>query len=587
MRMLDLTNQDLKNKLAEAQDFVVINSRPAQGSLADELSASSRRGQAKPHSDSLVSRDSDEESGDESPKKMVKKLKRQLSFLEEQKNGKIAGLQERLADMRENEIKLSETLAEMEMTEKKLKAKLALYESSEVTVEKMLKYQDKIHELRTSQESLLDQLETMESQEESLQERLEETERRLKGKIVTLEVEMKNLKQKELKENGLVAKEPEALEGGAVLGLKLRKADDGQLMFERANTIPEVSQGLTRKELFSICGKLVGHYPKAGWLRVACSYVKRHAEGDSWDDYVGDGIRDRMKEIVEEVRKNYPVKGVWRVPKSDSGTVWCDASDLAMGVVLEIGGTEVEDASWMRKKEYNQKCDELEVANGQFNEKFTQMETDKMEVVAFWKRQEEAKTDELADLNDRYIGLQQTRDKEREQYELQIQQQRNEYQEMKDQLTSENMILGGKLAALEEFKVQKEDLMAKFAIMEEELKKKDQDHKENIYNLKKKAVMSAPPAEGDCGDGRVQIGEEVWVRPGVACCTTRWGRGIVTGVNSANNIEVDGVPRHILDVRPVAEVPEGLTANVEEDEIRRYPRRDRHAPTWMRDYVSE
>ena len=50
--------------------------------------------------------------------------------------------------------------------------------------------------------------------------------------------------------------------------------------------------------------------------------------------------------------------------------------------------------------------------------------------------------DEIADLNDRYIGLQQTRDNEREQYELQIQTQRNEYQEMKDQLTSENMILG-------------------------------------------------------------------------------------------------------------------------------------------------
>ena len=51
------------------------------------------------------------------------------------------------------------------------------------------------------------------------------------------------------------------------------------------------------------------------------------------------------------------------------------------------------------------------------------------------------------------------------------------------------MCTGGKLAALEEFKVQKEDLMAKFAMMEEELKKKDQDHKENIYNLEKKAVM--------------------------------------------------------------------------------------------------
>ena len=74
---------------------------------------------------------------------------------------------------------------------------------------------------------------------------------------------------------------------------------------------------------------------------------------------------------------------------------------------------------------------------------------------------------------------------------------------------------------------------------------------------------------------------------GGAHCTTHWGKGIVTGVNSANNIEVDGVPRHILDVRPVVEeVPEGLTTNVE-DEIRQYPRRDRHTPTWMCDCVSE
>ena len=50
-------------------------------------------------------------------------------------------------------------------------------------------------------------------------------------------------------------------------------------------------------------------------------------------------------------------------------------------------------------------------------------------------------------------------------------------------------MLGGKLASLEEFKVQKEDLMAKFAMMEEDLKKKDQEHKEHIYTLEKKAVM--------------------------------------------------------------------------------------------------
>ena len=74
----------------------------------------------------------------------------------------------------------------------------------QVTVEKMLKYQDKIHELRTSQESLLDQLETMETQEETLQERLDDTERRLKGKIVTLEVQYRPFIHMELPTTGVL-----------------------------------------------------------------------------------------------------------------------------------------------------------------------------------------------------------------------------------------------------------------------------------------------------------------------------------------------------------------------------------------------
>ena len=62
-------------------------------------------------------------------------------------------------------------------------------------------------------------------------------------------------------------------------------------------------------------------------------------------------------------------------------------------------------------------------------------------------------------------------------------------QEVKDQLTSENMVLGGKLASLEEFKVQKDDLMAKFAKLEKELETNKTEHKDVIYNLERKAVV--------------------------------------------------------------------------------------------------
>ena len=160
---------------------------------------------------------------------------------------------------------------------------------------------------------------------------------------------------KHLQQYGLEAKEPENLEGGAALGLKLRRGPNGNnLEFTRGNEIPPVGDRVSRKELFSVCGKLVGHYPIVGWLRVACSYLKRHAEGRAWTDYVGDHARDVLREIVEEVRGNDPVRGKWAVPKVKKGSVWCDASKIALGVVVNIGGVEVEDAAWMRKKDdYN------------------------------------------------------------------------------------------------------------------------------------------------------------------------------------------------------------------------------------------
>ncbi|XP_076036529.1 uncharacterized protein LOC143022271 [Oratosquilla oratoria] len=57
------------------------------------------------------------------------------------------------------------------------------------------------------------------------------------------------------------------------------------------------------------------------------------------------------------------------------------------------------------------------------------------------------------------------------------------------------------------------------------------------------------PANAEEGPASVQVGEEVWVRPKDTKCTSQWTRGTVTEVNSRNNVSVEGVPRHILDVR--------------------------------------
>ena len=44
-------------------------------------------------------------------------------------------------------------------------------------------------------------------------------------------------------------------------------------------------------------------------------------------------------------------------------------------------------------------------------------------------------------------------------------------------------------------------------------------------------------------------GDQVVVKPPNARCDTKWSKGKVTKVNSSWNVEVDGMPRHVQDVR--------------------------------------
>lgn len=150
---------------------------------------------------------------------------------------------------------------------------------------------------------------------------------------------------------GLVAKDPVPLKDARVLGLRVYSQNKGgELEWKRDNSLPEVGSPLTKREVFSVCGQLVSHYPVAGWLRVWCSYIKRLASGGEWDCGVPSGVGPVLQETLERLAMEDPVHGVWGVPGEASGKVWCDASSLALGVCLELGGHVVEDASWLRKQ---------------------------------------------------------------------------------------------------------------------------------------------------------------------------------------------------------------------------------------------
>ena len=150
---------------------------------------------------------------------------------------------------------------------------------------------------------------------------------------------------------GLETKPVEKIDSVKPLGLRVYRDKTGILQWSRANSIEafESYESLSRRELFSICGKLTGHYPVAGWLRIACSYIKRHSNGTKWEDTIGPVSSRWLKETLFSLESNDPVHGKWVVGKGNSGTVWCDASSIATGVALEIDGNIVEDAAWLRK----------------------------------------------------------------------------------------------------------------------------------------------------------------------------------------------------------------------------------------------
>ncbi|KAG0727908.1 hypothetical protein GWK47_033629 [Chionoecetes opilio] len=96
----------------------------------------------------------------------------------------------------------------------------------------------------------------------------------------------------------------------------------------------------TRGTVFSYCGKLVGHYPVCGWLRV---WERRSSREESitsperWDEVVADGKIEKMLERLWMKSVERPRARTMDV-RGDKAKVWVDASSLALGVAVEIDG---------------------------------------------------------------------------------------------------------------------------------------------------------------------------------------------------------------------------------------------------------
>ena len=139
-----------------------------------------------------------------------------------------------------------------------------------------------------------------------------------------------------LNEYGLPTKPAVDFADSNALGLKVY-AEGSDVKWRRREDIDTMlPETITKREVFRWCGRLISHYPVGGWLRPMASWLKRlpAAEKTKWDAPLSQELQDLCRRIESRVTRDDPVRGVWSTLDIGEWKVWCDASNIAYGVVL-------------------------------------------------------------------------------------------------------------------------------------------------------------------------------------------------------------------------------------------------------------
>ncbi|CAL1529657.1 unnamed protein product [Lymnaea stagnalis] len=139
---------------------------------------------------------------------------------------------------------------------------------------------------------------------------------------------------------------------------------------------------------------------------------------------------------------------------------------------------------------YQRQNDELVVASAKFQEKMEGCIAEKHEVVEYYKILVDTKSFEYNQLHEKYLTLKQILDNEQEQCRKQMMNIRREADEHQSQIVAENITLSSKLAALEEFQLQRDALMAKLERMEAELANKNEEFNANLTAMERKLISN-------------------------------------------------------------------------------------------------
>ncbi|CAB3235923.1 unnamed protein product [Arctia plantaginis] len=151
---------------------------------------------------------------------------------------------------------------------------------------------------------------------------------------------------------------------------------------------------------------------------------------------------------------------------------------------------------------------EYEQRNIDLQNAYDQLDEDRADIIAYLKKTLNVKNEENAELKDRVKSLEELRELETAQFREKISELEKNFTTMKDQLTSENKLLAGKLNTLEEFRAIKDALMQKFEKQEREFEAQEMKYKRVIYDAEKKFVIGKDKLKKEMEGRLLQLAQE-------------------------------------------------------------------------------
>ncbi|KAJ8723110.1 hypothetical protein PYW08_003022 [Mythimna loreyi] len=155
-----------------------------------------------------------------------------------------------------------------------------------------------------------------------------------------------------------------------------------------------------------------------------------------------------------------------------------------------------------------QAVNDYEVRNEELQKAYDTLDEDRADIIAYLKKTLNLKTEENAELKEKVKGLEELRVIETAAFKETVNELEKNFTRMKDQLTSENKLLAGKLNTLEEFRAIRDDLMRKFEKQERAYEDQEMKYKRIIYDTEKKFVIGKDKLKKEMEERLLQLAQQ-------------------------------------------------------------------------------